>query len=187
MMRMLAAFALTVAAPTDAPAASPAIEIVAELPQRPTGIAVASDGRVFVSLPFADYADPAKFIGALVVLGRGGVLQPFPNAGWNTNPETATAPADRRFVNVQGHTIAGGTLWALDRGRPRGKPVVAGGAKLVGIDLARGEVRRVIAFDAAFARDNFLNDVRVDPASGTAYVTNTGNGGVIVVDLATGR
>jgi len=35
--------------------------------------------------------------------------------------------------------------------------------------------------------DSYLNDVRIDRRTGTGYITDSGAGGIVVVDLATGR
>lgn len=80
------------------------------------------------------------------------------------------------------------TLWVLDAGSPKRNGVVPGGAKLVKIDLARDAVVQVIAFSEVVApRRSYLNDVRVDVAHGWAFITDSGLGALIAVDLRTGR
>jgi sugar lactone lactonase YvrE len=47
---------------------------------------------------------------------------------------------------------------------------------------------QTIRFDAAAApKDSYLNDVRVDRGAGAAYITDSGLGAIVVVDLASGR
>jgi sugar lactone lactonase YvrE len=79
-------------------------------------------------------------------------------------------------------------LWVLDPAAPMLTSPVPNGAKLVKIDLATDRVVQVIAFGPEVIRaDSYLNDVRIDLRSQTAYITDSGAGGIVVVDLATSR
>lgn len=178
--------ALQIASP--ARAAETPLRVIAEFPHRPTGVAVAADGRLFVCLPFSNYTDPSAFTASVVTLGPGREPEPYPDAAWNRIPSRhPDADPQTLFLNVQSLTLDDqGTLWLLDRGRPLGGDLVPGGAKLVGVDTATHAVTRVVVFPEPLAEGNFLNDVRVDAGRGVAYVTDTGNGGVIVVDLEAG-
>jgi sugar lactone lactonase YvrE len=65
---------------------------------------------------------------------------------------------------------------------------VAGGAKLVRIDLASDRVRRVYTFNPGVVPErSYLNDVRIDPAHNLAFITDSGMGALIVLDLGTGE
>ena len=67
-------------------------------------------------------------------------------------------------------------------------PTVPNGPKLVKIDLKTNQISRVIAFDPSVAKaDTYLNDVRFDLQTKTAYITDSGHGGLIVVDLTSGK
>ena len=191
-MRPLFALSLVAALAATTPAAAradaPSLERVAAFEHRPTGVAVTPDGRLTVSLPFSVYSDPNRFTLSLAVIDDNGVARPYPDASWNRRPtDVEDAEYGDIFVNLQSHTVdREGRLWVLDRGRPLGGPVVPGAAKLVQIDTETDYVVRVIPFEAEFAENNFLNDVRVDPLRDLAFVTDTSNGGVIVIELATG-
>lgn len=93
-------------------------------------------------------------------------------------------------------------LWVLDNANPqfagvrRGPGLHAaggggGGPKLVQIDLATNQAVQVFTFDPdAAPYDSYLNDVRIDSRSETAYVTDSGAGGsgaIVVLDLGTGK
>lgn len=190
---LLAAIALIVCFPINAQSNRPAyatgneLQEIISFPHRPTGIDVAQDGRIFVSLPFSNYSDPETFTGSVMVI-ENGVASPYPNVEWNRTPTQAqNAAPDTIFYNVQSLTLAtDGTLWILDRGRPLNKSVVEAGAKLVGIDTSTNEISQIFTFESIIAENNFLNDVRVGPNRCTAYITDTGNGGIVVVDLNTG-
>lgn len=186
ILTLAAAFAA--ALPLVAAAEPQRLERVAAFDHRPTGVAVTTDGRLTVTLPFSVYSDPERFTLSLAVIGEEGEARPYPDEAWNRRPtDVPEAEYDKIFVNLQSHTVdRDGQMWVLDRGRPLGGPVVIGAAKLVQIDTATDTFVRTIPFEPEFAENNFLNDVRVDPERGLAFVTDTSNGGVIVIDLATG-
>lgn len=187
-MILTLAAALAAAFPFATSADASRLQHVAAFDHRPTGVAVTSGGRLTVSLPFSIYSDPERFTLSLAVIGDDGAARPYPNTAWNRRPtDVPEAEYDEIFVNLQSHTVdREGQMWVLDRGRPLGGPAVPGAAKLVQVDTVTDTIVRVIAFDPRFAENNFLNDVRVDPERGLAFVTDTSNGGVIVIDLASG-
>ncbi len=168
----------------DTPHQGPALESVARFDRMPTTLAVARDGRLFVNFP--NWWSPPRYAVALV---SDGGLTPYPDAAWNAWDGRADTAGDH-FVCVQALHLdpCGDKLWIVDSGNPlRTFPgVVPGGPKLVRVDLAGGAVDLVIRFDAAVApADAYLNDVRVDPIHQTAYLTDSGTGALIVVDLKT--
>lgn len=186
-IKTLSMFLVTVGVTLSAiPAAKtePIVTEVASFPvNRPTGIAVAPDERLFVSLPYSAYSDDLHEA-SVVEIVEGGEPRAFPNIEWNAK----AGPVESRFLNIQSLTIdAAGHLWLLDTGSPRRQGVVEGGAKLVEIDLDTNAVIRVLPFDSNVVSDSdYLNDVRVDSNRNTAYVTDSVRGGIVVMDLATG-
>lgn len=152
-----------------------------------TGVAATDDGRVFVSFPRWD--GPARY--AVVELVDG-VQRPYPDGQWNRWPPAQTDldpdPA-YRFVCVQSvHVDAKNRLWILDPASPRFEGVVPGAAKLVEVDLNTDQVVRVIRFDASIAPQNsYLNDVRIDAERNVAFITDSGLGALVVVDLETNQ
>jgi sugar lactone lactonase YvrE len=77
----------------------------------------------------------------------------------------------------------------LDPAAPAMAAVVPEGPKLVEIDLKTNQVARTIAFDPEVApQGSYLNDVRFSPDGKTAYITDSGaSGALVVVDLASGK
>ncbi|MEQ9095996.1 MAG: L-dopachrome tautomerase-related protein [Phycisphaerales bacterium] len=152
-----------------------------------TGVAATDDGRVFVSFPRWD--GPSRY--AVVELVDG-VQRPYPDGQWNRWPPAQTDldpdPA-YRFVCVQSvHVDARGRLWILDPASPRFEGVVPGAAKLVEIDLNTDQVVRVIRFDESIAPEqSYLNDVRIDVERNVAFITDSGLGALVVVDLETNQ
>jgi sugar lactone lactonase YvrE len=149
-----------------------------------TGITASKENRLFINFP--RWSD--RYLDAVVEVLNGGVTRPYPDEAWNrwdSQPETA----GKAFVCVQSVVADDrNSLWVLDPAAPMLGPVVAGGAKLVEISLDKNEVTRVIPFgpDVATKR-SYLNDVRIDTRGNVAYITDSGIGGIIVLDLASGK
>jgi sugar lactone lactonase YvrE len=162
--------------------AAPRLELVARSPRRWTGVAVTPTGRLFVNYPRWSEDVPVS-VAELV----DGVPRPFPDDRWNAW-RPGDSPADR-WVCVQSvHCDRRGRLWVLDPASPGFGGVVPGGAKLVAFDPDGDDTPvQVISFDATAAPpDSYLNDVRVDVGRDVAYLTDSGLGALLVVDLQTG-
>lgn len=167
---------------TENPRTGPTLEVFAESDRQWTGVAVAGDGRVFVNFPRWSPEVPVSVAEVM----EDGSLAAVPDEGWN-RWQPGAEPASH-WVCVQSVVADGrGSLWVLDPASPGFNGVVPGGAKLVEIDLRSGEVERVIAFDETVApQQSYLNDVRLDHEHGVAYLTDSGTGALVVIDLATG-
>lgn len=152
-----------------------------------TGVAATDDGRVFVSYPRWD--GPYRWAVAEIV---DGVYRPYPDGQWNRWPpvESDLDPDPAfRFVCVQSvHVDGKNRLWILDPASPRFEGVVPGAAKLVEVDLATDRVVRVIRFDESIApQKSYLNDVRIDVERNVAFITDSGLGALVVVNLDTNQ
>lgn len=157
------------------------LEEVAASPRQWTGVAVSRAGRLFVNYPRWSDDVPVS-----VAELRNGQAVPYPDEAWN-QWEDGDEPSDR-FVCVQSVVAdAKNRLWILDPANPKFAGVVEGGAKLVQVDLASNEVVRVFRFGTDVApRGSYLNDVRVDTVREFAYISDSGLGAMVVVDLRTG-
>jgi sugar lactone lactonase YvrE len=156
------------------------LQQVAAFPnQQVTGITVAADGRIFVNFPY--WSDNHSI--SVAELGEKSGLTPYPDTYWNSNE----GPVDRRFICVQSVVVDDqGALWVLDPASVKFEGVIPGGAKLVKIDLKTGKVVQDIVFpDAVAPKKSYLNDVRFDTQNGFAFITDSGIGGLVVVDLKT--
>jgi len=156
------------------------LEEVAQFPnQQVTGVAVAKSGRVFVKFP--DWSDDNTISVAELIDGQ---PQPFPNAEMNQ-----PGPAGSHFVCVQSvYVDADDNLWILDPAAPKMKAIVPGGPKLIKIDLKTNAVVQTIPFGEDLApKKSYLNDVRIDISGETAFITDSGLGAIVVVDLKTGK
>lgn len=153
-------------------------EVASFAHEQVTGVAVSTSGRLFVNFP--NWSADHTISVAEIVAGK---PKPFPNEEWNAQG----APASH-FVCVQSVVVdTDDYLWVLDPAAPEMKAIVPGGPKLVKIDLSSNQVVQTIAFDSAIApAKSYLNDVRIDTSTRTAYITDSGLGAIVVVDLQTG-
>jgi sugar lactone lactonase YvrE len=157
------------------------LQEVASFPDKQlTGVGVSTrSGRVFVNFPY--WSDDHSISVAEIVNGQ---PKAFPDDEWNK-----PGPAARHFVCVQSVVVDDqDNLWVLDPAAPKMQEVVKGGPKLVKIDLATNQVVQIIPFGEDVAlKKSYLNDVRVDTRTNTAFITESGRGAIIVVDLKSGK
>ncbi len=178
--------ALLVACSFGAPAAgaadTTALELVTQSTAMPwNAVALDARGRIFVSSP--------KWTGgtgpALATIEADGRLAPYPDATWNG--WTPGADAARAFVSINAiHREADGSLWIVDTGSPEfGGTPVPNGAKLVQVDPREDRVLRVYPFPASAIRAHtYVDDVRIHGRH--AYLTDAGEGAILVLDLDSG-
>jgi sugar lactone lactonase YvrE len=156
------------------------VEVASFDNQQVTGVGVsAKTGRVFVNFPY--WSDDHFLSVAEIVDGK---PKAFPNEDWNK-----PGPADSHFICVQSVVVDDqDNLWIVDPAAPKMKEIVKGGPKLVKVDLKTNQVVQTIPFgeDVAPAK-SYLNDVRIDTAANIAFMTDSGKGAIVVVDLRTGK
>lgn len=153
----------------------------------PTGVTISPSGRTFVNFP--QWGDNAPFAVAELIEGK---AVAYPDVATN-RPDPAD-PAGH-FISVQSVVADGANrLWVLDTAAPNFSRPQPGGAKLVAIDLASNKIVKTIVLPSSVVLPTtYLNDVRLDlrhGEEGVAYITdssNAGVGGIIVVDIASGR
>ncbi len=149
-----------------------------------TGVTVSKSGRMFVNFP--RWSD--QYQNAVVEVMKDGSTKPFPDEFWN-RWDMKPATASKQFVCVQS-VVADDqySLWAVDPAAPLLASVVPGGAKLVRIDLTTNRVSQVYTFGPDVAKPNsYLNDIRIDTKRNTAYMTDSGAGGIVIVELNSGK
>lgn len=159
---------------------------VASFAHQVTGITVSRDGRLFVNFPRWSEDAPVS-----VAELKDGKPVPYPDDGWNSwrNAKKDAIDPKTHFVCVQS-VVADrqDRLWVVDAAAPAMGHVVKDGPKLVGIDLKSNRVVKTIPFDTSTVlQASYINDVRISPDGKTAYLTDSGaEGALIVVDLDSG-
>ncbi len=147
-----------------------------------TGVAVSKTGRMFVNYP--RWQGPHDVDVAEVKTN--GVQQPFPDKDWNTWEKNQSG--SNKWVCVQAVYVDDkDELWVVDSGAPGMESVQDTGAKLVRFDLGKDRVIRNYNLTDLAGRDSYLNDVRVDTSNHMAYLTESKEGGIVVLDTDSGK
>ncbi|WP_449410434.1 L-dopachrome tautomerase-related protein [Methylobacterium komagatae] len=185
LMSSAATLALPATAQNMAPGAGNLTQ-VASFAHQVTGITVSRDGRIFVNFPRWSEDAPVS-----VAELKDGKPVAYPNDDWNSwrNARKDEVDPKTHFVCVQSVVAdAQDRLWVVDAAAPAMAHVVKDGAKLVGIDLKTNQVVKTIPFDTSTVlQASYINDVRISPDGKTAYLTDSGaEGALIVVDLDSG-
>jgi len=164
------------------PSMGTALTEVARLDWLCNAVALTSDGRLFVGLPRWPGFEKTPSIAEVM---PDGTLKPFPGGHWND--WAPGKPSDAALVKINTiHIFDDDTLWAIDQGEDAGPKGSNLGQKILQFDTRSGKLLRSISLPASVlpAGAN-LNDLRLD--SEHAYVTDSGLGGIIVVNLRTGE
>lgn len=157
------------------------LEQVATSPRVWNGITVSHDNRLFASLTQSEGA------GLQLAEVINNQLKAYPNAAWN---QWDAQDPEHHFYHVNALRIGpDGDLWVMDSGNKgigTGDKAVAGGAKLVRINLASGEVVQNYVIKAPTLQPtSYLDDVRFN--GDFAYITDPGAVGLVVLNLKSGK
>ena len=147
--------------------------------------ALPTGGRRFVSFP--RWGNNPTY--PVAELGPNSTLKPYPDAGWCLWNDSVKNEPGKHWICPQA-VVADkkGFLWVVDPAAPGLDYAIAGGSKLVKIDPKTNRVVQNIVFDRALTPEHsYLNDVRIDTDRNVAYLTDSGLGALVVVDLNTGR
>jgi sugar lactone lactonase YvrE len=147
-----------------------------------TGVALSKSGRMFVNYP--RWQGPHEY--DVVEVLSNGIAQPYPDKDWNSwqNDESGSNKwvcAQAVYVDDQDQ------LWVVDPGAPEMEGVQEDGAKLVRIDLKSNRVVRIYNLTVLAGKNSYLNDVRVDTGANIAYLTESKEGGIVVLDTDSGK
>ncbi|AZQ62451.1 hypothetical protein EI427_09430 [Flammeovirga pectinis] len=154
------------------------LTLVASSSNQWTGIAVSKKNRVFVNFP--KWSDSVPTSVAEIIDGE---IVPYPSEMWNKEGGVTS------FRSVQSVVCDGRSrLYVLDTNNPQFKGVLEGGPVLYEFDLSTDQLIRSYSFTkAVYHRNSYFNDVRIDINREKAFITDSGEGGIIVLDLATGE
>ena len=143
-----------------------------------TGVAVSDHGRVFVNYPYWSEDVPVSV--AEIIDGQ---AVPFPSPEWNNRKNTES------FNAVQSVVIdTKNRLWVLDTNNPHFKGVKKPGPVLFQFDLTSNRKLKTYTFPTGvYQQNSYFNDIRIDTKKEIAYISDSGNGALIVLDLTTGK
>ena len=157
-------------------------QVFADSTYQLTGVAISKTGRLFTDYPF--WAGTHRF--SLVEVLPGNQVKPYPDAAMNSWAKGQDGKS--KWVCVQAVYIDDdNTMWVIDPAAPQLGTVYQQSHKLVKINLNTNKIERTYFFLGVADEHSYLNDVRVDTKRQIAYITNSGTGGIVVVDLKTGK
>jgi len=146
-----------------------------------TGVAVSKDGRLFTCYPL--WPGPHKW-GVVEIVGAD-ACRPYPDEHWNSWKHGEDGK--NKWVCVQAvYVDQDNYLWIVDPACPNMEEVYDNSFKLVKFNLATNSIEQVYRFDGILSNKSYINDVRVDTRRKLAYLTNSNEGGIVVVNLETG-
>jgi hypothetical protein len=143
--------------------------------------AVSPRGRVFSSFPrWSEQPTPG-----VAEAMQDGTFRPYPGGAWNSWAPGSSP--EQGFVAVHSlHADRTNHLWVVDDAAPFHARYVAGGPKVVDIDLDSDMVVQVYPIPPEFLPTGaVLGHVRVD--ANYIYVTESGVGAIIVIERQSGR
>ena len=144
------------------------------------GVTTTRDGRTFVCYPSAD----GPGVQAEEIM-QDGSHRPYPDQEWNNWKPGADIA--RAFVCVNALRIGpDGSLYIIDAGSPgSNEPAVPGAGRIFQIDLKTNTVARIYPLTEAAKPKSYIDDIRFNGPS--AYITDVGEPGLIVLDLKSGK
>lgn len=157
------------------------LHIIAESDLQWNGLAYQRPGTLYVSFPRWSDRDHT----AVATIDRRGNALPYPDARWNDpspgGPDAAGRPD--RFVAVQSvHIDAMNRLWVLDTGMVN----ESAGRHAVVYEFhawSAEPVRTIVLPDHIAPEGSVINDIRLSPDGRHAFISDSGLGAIIVIDL----
>ncbi len=147
-----------------------------------TGVASSAKGRLFTNYPI--WSPVHKY--SVVEVTSKTDAKPYPNEEVNSWKDGEDG--SRKFVSVQAVYVDDqDKLWVVDSANPGFGGVYQESDKLVRINLDTNKIERIYPMKGLIDKNRYLNDVRVDTKRQIAYVTNSHDGGIVIVDLKSGK
>lgn len=183
LLLAIAAAPVSYAQPGDCPAdgsdEAGNVETVASfLGAQATGVTVSDGGRMFVCFPRWREGIPCS----VAELDDRGNCRPWPDAAANSW-KPGQSPEEGKFVCVQSVVADGNELYVVDTKNPGIRTTVATPTLYV-YDLDSGKLLRRYPLGDSTSKTSYVNDVRIDHRHGKAYLTDSNDPGLIVLDLA---
>lgn len=155
-------------------------EIVSFKGQQVTGVTASADGRLFACFP----RWRKNVENSVVEILPDGKTIPYPNESWN---KYSGRPEKNKFTSIQSVFAHNSSLYVLDPSSPLREGVI-GRPMLYEFDLKTNKLKRSWIFEEAIAPEkSYLSDLRVDEEANKIYITDSGMGAIVVLDLKTGK
>lgn len=146
-----------------------------------TGITISDNGRMFVNFPRWRKGVPYS----VLEIKKDGSQKPYPD--WTANSwEIGQSISSDKFVCVQSVVADGNKLYVLDTKSPLMKETIATPTVYV-YDLNTDKLVRSYTLAESTKPESYVNDLRIDNKKGKIYFTDSGRGGIIVLDIRSGK
>jgi len=143
-----------------------------------TGIAVSQKGRIFACFP--RWRDGLPY--SLLELMPDGKHKTYPDHESNT--WTIGDEANGRFLCIQSVLVHNEKLYVLETANPMFKGMI-GQPKIYVYDLHADTLWKTYTFPSkVLSAKSYVNDLRIDDKKKKIYLTDSGQPGIIIVDMA---
>ena len=157
-------------------------ELVSFKGQQVTGVTVSEKQRIFANFP--RWREGVE--NSVVEIDANNKALPYPAKEWNSW-EIDDPMVDSVFIAVQSVIASGNNLYVLDTRNPLFQGVKDAPRVFV-FDLTTNKLKAIYIFSRdSYHSDSYINDLRIDKKNQKAYFTDSGHGGLVVLDLETGN
>lgn len=148
-----------------------------------TGVTVSEGGRIFVNFPRWREGVP---LAVAEVNPETGAYSPYPNEDWNAW-EINQPPREDAFMAVQSVVSKGNELFVLDTRNPMFAGV-KDAPRIFVFNLETNELVRTYIFsEGSYLPGSYINDLRVDVKRRKIYLTDSGEGALLLLDAVSGE
>ena len=147
--------------------------------QQVTGVTVTTTGRIFVNFPRW-----RKGVTTSVLELGENIKEPFPTKEWNSW-EIGDKVAMHKFIGVQSVVASEDKLYVLDTRSPLFQEVLDAPRVFVFNLITKALEHTYILTENVYHANSYINDLRVDKKNNKIYFTDSGNSGLVILDLKT--
>ncbi len=146
-----------------------------------TGITISETGRLFANFPRWRKDIPYSVVEVM----DDGSIKPYPNSAWNIW-SLDQKPQDNQFISVQAMWADADKLYVIETANPQFKGIITT-PKVQVFDLkTNSHLKTYTLTDGSFTNNTYINDMRIDHKRDLIFLTDSGAGGIITIDLKTG-
>lgn len=146
-----------------------------------TGLAIAPNGRMFANFP--RWRENVPFV--VVEVFKDGSYTPYPNEAWNSWKNSSNTETNQ-FVAIQSVLAVNNELYVLETNNPQFQGVISA-PKVYVFDLEKNQLKKIYTLsEGSFYKNSYINDLRVDQKRQWIYFTDSGVGGIVVLDMKAG-
>ncbi|WP_458627558.1 L-dopachrome tautomerase-related protein [Winogradskyella sp. PC D3.3] len=147
--------------------------------QQVTGVSVSNEGRIFVNFP--RWREGVKNAVAEIINSTNTA---FPNEEWNSW-KIGDKIETNKFIGVQSVVVYDHLIYVLDTRSPLFQEVLDAPRIFVFDINTKNLEHTYILNKEAYHPNSYINDLRLDKKNNKIYFTDSGNSGLVILDLTT--